>query len=156
MPSSCLDEKVPEFVAVAPQQRSLVKTDQFRWREFLGYFLASALALLVDAGGLFFLVKHIGWNYIPSAIFCFVAGSLVAFILSSTWVFDQKTYRRWHDGFLIFSLIGLVGLLVNVSVLWVAVDDFGFALMPSKAAAAVMSFGLNFVLRKIVLFTQKS
>jgi len=129
---------------------------QFRWQELLRYFCVSLLALGVDAGSLSFLVNHFGWNYIPSAIVCFLAGTLVAFSLSAAWVFEKKAYRRWHDGFLVFSIIGLLGLLVNVSVLWVAVEQFTASLMVAKAAASVMSFGLNFVLRKIVLFTQKS
>jgi putative flippase GtrA len=128
----------------------------FRIREFFRYFGVSLLALLVDAGGLFLLVEKAHWHYLPAAVLCFTLGSLVAFVLSTVWVFEEHSFRRWHDGFLAFTLIGLVGLVVNTSLLWSCTEWGGLPYMASKGVAAIGSFGINFILRKMALFTTRA
>lgn len=121
--------------------------------EFARYFLSSLLALGVDAGGLYLLVEKAGWHYLPAAALCFLAGSLVAFLLSALWAFEAHSFRRWHDGFVVFTLIGLVGLGVNLGILWLGVGALGLPYMLAKGGAALGSFSLNFVLRKLALFS---
>ena len=54
---------------------------------------------------------------------------------------------------LIFVAIGVGGLAVNESVLWLGIEVAALSLIMAKLAAAATSFGFNFVVRKIVLFS---
>lgn len=125
----------------------------FSWIEFLRYFLVSALALGLDAGLLLVLVERAGWHYLPAAMLGFVGGSLLAFALSACWAFRRRSFQRWHDGFLVFAVIGLLGLVVNMAILWLGTEGLGLHYMLAKALAAACSFGLNFLLRKLALFS---
>jgi putative flippase GtrA len=158
MMSSFTASRVDESIAhplVAADAVPSGAVNIFSWLEFFRYFSVSVLALMVDAGGLFLLVENFHWHYLPSAMLCFLTGSFVAFALSSAWAFKKHSFKRWHDGFVLFSVIGLLGLLVNMAVLWVGVSGLGLPYMAAKAGAAVASFSLNFVLRKFILFTEK-
>lgn len=134
--------------------RAKLKTTWLRWGELLRYFLLSALALLADAACLTAAVEILGWHYLQGAVLGFIVGSIVAFWLSSEWAFREKSYQKWHSGFLVFSLIGLLGLGLNMALMWSFVQLLGVPYLAAKFMAALVSFLVNFLIRKLVLFTK--
>jgi putative flippase GtrA len=125
-----------------------------RWAgELAGYGLVSALALGVDTALLQSLVTYAGWNYLTASIFSFVTGALVAYFLSTWFVFRSRRVTNPVVEFSYFLALGVVGLGINTLVLWLTVGVAGERLVPSKLLAAVCTFGTNFVLRRWLLFS---
>lgn len=124
-------------------------------REFSGYGVASAAALSVDMGLLWALV-HGGINYIVASAASFTAGAVVAYWLSIILAFRRHRMQDRRVEFLGFVAIGVVGLIINTSVIYTAVQFLGLHYMLAKSAAAGFTFALNFIVRRQLLFIAPS
>jgi putative flippase GtrA len=120
-------------------------------REFSGYGLASAVALSIDMGLLLALV-HGGAHYIAASAASFTAGVVVAYWLSITLAFRSHRMQDRRLEFLGFVAIGVIGLIINTSVIYTAVQFLGLHYMLAKGAAAVFTFAFNFIVRRQLLF----
>jgi putative flippase GtrA len=116
------------------------------------YAAASAVALAVDAGLLLALTRYGGWNYLLAAVVSFLAGAAVAYALSVKFVFSAHRLRRRELEFVSFVLIGLIGLGVNMLVLFIVHGKLGLDLLLAKGCAAAGTFFVNFALRRQLLF----
>jgi len=120
-------------------------------REFIRYFAASLIALIVDTGTLFILTSIFSVAYLLSGGIAFVFGLLVNYVLSIWWVFERRHAKAGFE-MTVFLFTGLVGLLINEMVLWVLTGGFGLYYLFSKVASAGIVFLWNFFARKFVLF----
>ncbi|MFZ5583342.1 MAG: GtrA family protein [Pseudomonadota bacterium] len=121
--------------------------------EFIRYFGVSLIALLVDLGlfSLCLRVLDISWPY--AASIGFVGGVVTAYILSVRFVFHHRTMAPAPAAeFLVFTVIGVVGLGVTQLVLWLCIDLGGLQPEFSKLVAAGVTFVFNFAVRKVLLF----
>jgi putative flippase GtrA len=121
-------------------------------REFLRYLLVSAIALEVDVVTLMILTDLAGIDYLIANIAAFVIGSVVAYVGSIRWAFSRRRIGGSAE-YVIFLVIGIVGLGINELALWAAVAGLAFPLLVAKAGAAGASFLFNFIARKILLFS---
>jgi putative flippase GtrA len=120
--------------------------------ELLGYALASGVALLVDTTVLAILVKWADWPLLAAASLAFLSGATVAYLLSVKFVFRHRHIERRPLEFGYFVGLGLVGLAVNDTMLFVAVSGAGLGLVVAKVLAAGATFTTNFTLRRQILF----
>jgi putative flippase GtrA len=120
-------------------------------REFSGYGVASAAALSVDMGLLWSIV-HVGINYIVASVASFTAGAVVAYWLSITLAFRRHRLRDRRVELLGFIAIGVMGLIINTSVIYTAVQFLGLHYMLAKSVAAGFTFVFNFIVRRQLLF----
>jgi putative flippase GtrA len=120
-------------------------------REFSGYGVASVAALSVDMGLLWSFV-HVGINYILASVASFTAGAAVAYWLSITLAFRRHRLRDRRVELLGFVAIGMMGLIINTSVIYTAVQVLGLHYMLAKSAAAGFTFAFNFIVRRQLLF----
>jgi putative flippase GtrA len=125
-------------------------------RELIGYGLVSACAFAVDAGLLWLLVRHAGMHYLFAATLTFVAGGVVAYLLSVRFVFSERRLRTRSVEGTAFVALGLAGLAVNTVVMGIAVGTAGAPLLTAKMASACLTFGVNFLLRRQLLFTRRA
>jgi putative flippase GtrA len=124
--------------------------------EFLKYFLASLIALLVDL--LIFLfgthILQLSWLY--ASFLSFFIGVIVSYSLSITMVFKNRRFKDdIYKEFLIFFIIGLPSLFIGQCILWLCIDTLNFPFSTSKIVASIFSFLSNFALRKMTLFKEK-
>ena len=125
-------------------------------RELIGYAIASAVALGVDAGLLYALVRYAGWHYQWAAACSFTLGAFVAYALSVKLAFRSHRLRNRPLELFTFVLLGLAGLAVNSLALFIAVSKLSLMVLPAKALAALCTFATNFVVRRQLLFTPAS
>jgi len=120
--------------------------------ELAGYGVVSGVALALDVATLEVLVKVAGWHYELAATVAFLAGGMLAYHLSVRYVFTarQLANRSLELGY--FIALGLIGVIVNITVLGLAIGELGLALLPAKLLAACGTFTTNFVLRRQLLF----
>lgn len=120
--------------------------------EFIRYGFASATALSVDAGLIWFMTDFAGIPYLLSGGISFVVGLLVVYFLSVYWVFAKRAVQSRAAEFLIFTIIGLIGLGFNEAILYLGTSIFGFYYLISKIASVIVVFTWNFAARKWLLF----
>ena len=123
-------------------------------RELIRYAMVSACAFVVDVGLLWLLAKHLGMHYLVAATLSFLAGGVVAYLLSIRFVFSQRRLQTRSIEGTAFIALGLAGLAVNTAVMALAVEVAGAPLLVAKMASACLTFGVNFLLRKHLLFTR--
>ncbi len=121
-------------------------------REFIRYFAASLIALLVDIGLLAVLTSWFFIPYLTAGALAFLCGLTVAYILSIRWVFEHRQVRSWPIEFLLFAVIGLIGLFINEVFLWLFTGILGWYVLGSKLMSVAAVFTWNFVARKYLLF----
>lgn len=116
------------------------------------YTFVGGLAFMIDFGLLFALTEYAGFHYLFSATISFVAGLIVNYLLSKVWVFTRSTIAKRELEFLIFAVIGIIGLLINNLFLWLLTNVIGLWYMFSKVLVTIITYLWNFFVRKLILF----
>lgn len=122
--------------------------------ELVRYLIVSLIALGVDFGVYLGLIRFFSINYLISAALGFVVGLVFSYLLSVVWVFSSRneSFSR-SSGFVVYGVIGLLGLFVNETVIFLSVTWLGLGYVIAKLWAAGASFLFNFLGRKIILFS---
>jgi putative flippase GtrA len=132
--------------------------DDHRWQSWAGegarYAAASAAALCVDFGAYSGLIRLGGLHYLVAAPVGFALGLATVYVLCIRWVFTRRRFADRRAEFLLFTAIGIGGLLLNQLVIYVTVDQFSLAYEQAKLVSAGIVFSFNFGLRKLLLFTR--
>ncbi|MCD7968903.1 MAG: GtrA family protein [Alistipes sp.] len=116
------------------------------------YIIAGGTAFALDFFLLYICTHFIGINYVISAAVGFMAGLLVTYVLSTRWVFSRrKMANRWAE-FLLFSLIGLIGIGLTMLLVWLFTEHAGLHYLLSKIITTFIVTGWNFAAKKIILF----
>ncbi|RPH31497.1 MAG: GtrA family protein [Bacteroidales bacterium] len=118
------------------------------------YTLVGGFAFLIDFGTLFFLTEYLHIHYLISAGIAFIVGLIVNYFLSVKWVFDGHTMDNRLMEFVVFSLIGVVGLGLNELFIWILTDILLIYYLLSKLITAFVVYFWNFFARKVILFNK--
>lgn len=130
----------------------VVHKTQNSYIQFLRYGIVSCAALAVDFGGLVLLKEYAHLYYLVAATLSFIAGLLVNYFLSAYWVFhSSKLLNKKHE-FILFTSIGIIGLLLTDLILWALTDGLGMYYIFSKIIATVLVYFWNFGARKKYIF----
>jgi putative flippase GtrA len=121
-------------------------------REALGYAAVSVCAFLLDVTVLWTLVKYCNWWYLAAATASFLSGAVVAYFLSVRFVFTQHRLSDRRAEFASFAAIGCLGLAINATVIFLAVNRLGLHVVVAKFIAAGLTLICNFVSRRQLLF----
>jgi putative flippase GtrA len=116
------------------------------------YGFVGGAAFVVDYGVLILLTEVFGMHYLLSATISFILGLITNYLLSISWVFNNRTVgNRWAE-FVVFAVIGVIGLGLNALIMYVCTDKLGVHYMLSKIISTVIVFFWNFFARKFLLF----
>ena len=118
------------------------------------YFFVGGIAYCVDFGSLFILTDIVKVHYLISAAIAFTLGLITNYTLSIIWVFSKRTVADKRLEFIIFSVIGLVGLGLNEVIIWFFTETAHFHYLISKIFSTVVVFFWNFFARKKILFSR--
>ena len=121
--------------------------------EFVKYFVASLLALLVDYSTYWFLAhnKFMELTFAGSTGYTF--GLVVAYLLISNKVFNNgwlKKHRIYE--LLLFIISGILGLAITYFTISLYVTRFGENLHEAKLLAITFSFICVYIFRKFIVF----
>lgn len=133
-------------------QKYLIEKTDNGFIQFLRYCFVGGLAFLVDYGMLYVLSDLISLHYIIAASVAFIAGLVVNYILSTRWVFSGAKLTNKRREFIVFALIGVVGLFLTDLLMYVLTDKVGFHYLISKLVTAAIVLFWNFIARKVILF----
>jgi putative flippase GtrA len=116
------------------------------------YIFVGGFAFIVDFGFLYVLTEYLGIFYLLSATISFLFGLIVNYILSLTWVFNKrKLNNRFHE-FVVFALVGVVGLGLNYVIIYFFTEILLVYYIFSKLLSQIFVLLWNFFVRRYVLF----
>lgn len=118
--------------------------------QFLRYVLVGGLAFVVDYAVLSGLL-HLDAHYMLATLAGFLAGLVVNYLLCVFWVW-RGTQAKTPKDILIFTLIGIGGLLLTALLMWVSVDLLAVDPQLAKLFIAALVLFWNFGLRRIFVF----
>ena len=120
--------------------------------EFTRYFLVSGAALVVDFGLFLTLSDAVGVYYLWAGAIGFCVGMVIAYLGSIYWAFAGRSVESRVFEFVVFAIVGVVGLGITEIVLWTGTDVVGLHHGISKIVATAFTFLFNFFVRKVLLF----
>ncbi|MBO5974707.1 MAG: GtrA family protein [Paludibacteraceae bacterium] len=128
------------------------KTNKF-FVQLFRYFFSGGIAFLIDKA-LFALLRYgRELNVFVSTSVGFIVGLVVTYLLSIFWIFDKRRLENRRKEFLIFVLIGIIGLLLMNVLVWFFREIVGLQFdFVSNLAATVVVTLWNFFAKKYILF----
>jgi len=121
-------------------------------REFRRFLVAGTLAFGVDFSVLVCLKELFGVAVLVANLASFLCGLVTIYLLSVHWVYERRVLNRRVHEFAVFTLLTLLGLVLNEVCLWGSTEYLGLHYTLAKVLATGLTFLFNFSLRKIVLF----
>ena len=121
-------------------------------QEYYKYIIAGIFVTVVDFSVLIFLTEYCNFYHMYSAAMAFVMASILHYYLSVSFVFKNRIFHKKGFEFLIFFIIGLLGLIFFLVFFYLFTDVIGVYYIFSKIFASGISFTFNFLARKILLF----
>ena len=122
-------------------------------RELIPYFAASAVGLALDVSLLWLQVSVIGVPYLAAAAISFLTGTVLVYWASIRHIFGFRRLPSARNEFAVFLAVGLVGLAINLGVIYIGVSRLGLHYLLAKVGAAGCTFLANFAMRRWLLFT---
>lgn len=122
--------------------------------ETLMYSIGAALAFAVDVLVLWTLVEVFGLHYLAAAATGFVAGTAVLYRFAVRYAFSFRRVTDARREFGVFAAVGLLGIVLNLAIIYGAVELIHLHYLMAKIVASTITFVANFGLRRVLLFTQ--
>lgn len=125
------------------------KTDN-TFIQFFRYLFVGGFAAVVNIGMLFVFTHFFRFYYLISNILSFILGLIVNYILSKKFVFQEKTSISKTKEFIIYAIIGVIGLGLDTLFVWLFTDIAKIYYMMSKLLSTAIVFIWNFCARKVL------
>jgi putative flippase GtrA len=123
--------------------------------QFARYLAVGGVAFAADFGTLYVLTEFARLHYLVSAAVGFLLGLALNYLLSRVWVFDRRSMDSATAEFVVFALIGIVGLGMNEGIIWFVRERIHFHYLVAKAISAGIVLVWNFGARKALLFSER-
>ncbi len=124
--------------------------------QLLRYLVVAVVAFVIDFFTLFGLTQFLHVFYLVSATISFCLGVATNYVISTKWVFANRTLTSRRAEFGIFLGIGVIGLLLTLLLMWIMTSGLGVYYLLSKIVVTALVFFWNFLARKFVLFNNKA
>lgn len=118
------------------------------------YFFVAAVGLIVDFSFVVFCKEVLDIYYLVAVAIGFICGLFVTYILSNRFVFGMPKGSQLKS-FVLFGVIGLVGLLILSVLVWLMADKMGVNYLIAKCLATIIVFLWNFIARRTLYDPQK-
>ncbi len=118
------------------------------------YGFVGGVAFVADYGTLYVATEYLHLHHLLSAAIAFIIGLVVNYLLSTSWVFASHSQTNRQLEFIIFAVIGVIGLGLNELIIYLGTDVCGLHYMLSKLVSTAIVFFWNFFARKLILFNK--
>ncbi len=120
---------------------------------FVRYLVAGGAGFLIDYGIFATCHEVFGWHHLLSATIGFICGLVFVYVVSNKWVFtNRKMQHQQVVEFIVFSVIGVIGLLLTVLFMWIFTDVCSIHALISKLLTTALVLVWNFGARKYILY----
>ena len=120
--------------------------------------IVESIRIGVNALVLFLMTEYLlGANYLEiNTLVASMLSGLLNFALSTIWVFHKRQKSGNILRFIVFTLIGAVGLGLNVGITSLLTKLCGIHYLVSNLIAQAVVFFFNFFMRKKIVYTMMS
>lgn len=128
-----------------------------KYKSLVLYAVFGVLTTLVNMGAYWLCFNAIGMPNVPATIIAWLLAVCFAFITNKLWVFDSKSFDKEtlrHEIPTFFGARIATGLL-DVLIMYVAVDVLKWDSMVWKLISNVIVIVLNYIASKLVIFKKK-
>lgn len=122
--------------------------------QFVRYLFVGGVAFVVDYCSMVFLASVLLVHYLAAASIGFCLGLATNYLISVRWVFGNRSLSNKYAEFVVFAVIGLIGLALNDGVIFAGHEYLGIDYRISKLFATGVTLVFNFAARKLILFRQ--
>lgn len=133
-------------------QKLLINETNHWFIQLVRYTIVGGLAFIADYGLLYLLTEYAGIHYLLSATFSFIAGLIINYLISIQWIFRKSKLKSRMWEFVVFGIIGLVGLGLNNLFMYLLTQHLHLYYMISKLITTAIVMLWNFLGRRIILF----
>lgn len=116
------------------------------------FIISGGTAFSVNISLLYVFTEFFGWWYIASATFSFLFSFLVGFSMNKFWTFTNLSVNFIHNQAALYLGINLFNLMINNSILYILVENFGIWYIAAQALASVLIAFESFFLYKRIFF----
>ena len=119
--------------------------------QFFLYLVVGALATVVEWITFYLFDVIFGIHYTFSTALAFAVSTFSNWGFGKLILFRQKSQNVAGEIFKIY-LISVIGLLMNIAIMFVAIEKIGISDMVSKIIATCIVFVWNFLIRKFWIY----
>jgi len=139
-----IDKIIDYFSKYLPFLKNLKKISK--------YLFFSIIATLTDILILYILTSIFGIYYLVSATISYIIGMFIAFYGNLKYTFERNHNKKVYNQFINFTIISLVGLILNLFFIKVLTNNFGIWYIYSKIIAVVIIFFIKYFTHKKIVF----
>lgn len=122
-------------------------------KEFLLYIIVGGIATVAE-WVVFFLLGKVSCHYAVATAIAYILSTFVNWLAGRILVFKESKQPIIKEILSVY-LASIVGLLLNLLIMWVAVDLISINEMLSKIAATGIVFVYNFLVRKLLIYKNR-
>ncbi len=116
------------------------------------YLVVGAGATVVEWVVFYLLDVKAGLHYIVATALAFAVSTLANWVLGRLLVFKKGDAKGLlHELAAIYG-ISIVGLLMNIGIMWICIECFKLSDMVAKIIATIIVFAANFAVRKFWIY----
>lgn len=120
-------------------------------KQFFRFCVTGITGAIIDFGFLYLLIEFANLNYLLSATISFVLALIDTYLLNKYWTFQNKENNHAKQ-FSKFLLTSLVGLLINLGIMYLMVDVLLIWYIFAKIIASIIVLFWNFLMNKHFTF----
>ena len=122
-------------------------------KDFLLYLIVGGIAT-VSEWVLFYIFDKMLIHYTVATVIAYLISTFVNWLAGRLLVF-KESHQPFLKEIVGIYITAVVGLLMNLVIMWIAVDFLSINEMLSKIAATGIVFFYNFLVRKLVIYKEK-
>lgn len=115
------------------------------------YLIVGSLATLVEWGAFYVLNSPLSLHYAVATALAFVLSTAANWLFGRLILFRASKQNTARELLKIYA-VSIIGLLMNIAIMFVAVEKIGLSEMLSKIIATGIVFSWNFLVRKLVIY----
>lgn len=118
--------------------------------QFLRYIFVGGISAVINICTLYILKDIVNIYYLIANAIGFILGLITNYCLSKMLVFTKENMGNPMIEFIIYALIGLIGLGIDSLLMWILTSKLNIYYMISKIFSTMLVFVWNFGIRKVV------
>ncbi len=133
--------------------KELIKKINFKYKNFIIYFIVGSIATLINALSYYFYRMVIN-TYEINVILSWITSLIFAFYMNRKYVFQSQ--NKIIKEFISFSISRLLTLFLELIFMYIFVDLFKMNDMSAKLINLVIVFISNYLLSKFLVFKKNT
>lgn len=122
------------------------------YKILIRYMISGEIGATIQFFSFYFLNKIIGIWYIYSVFLSFIAALCIVFLMQKLWTFRSFSKSLFKKEFFSYTIIAILGVLLNVFLMYIMVGLFDTNPILSQALAIIVIMPISFYFNKKITF----